>query len=95
MLESAKAPLVRECCLVEGRLAVFQGLDLGLQRCQKSLNDFLDSKRNAFPRFYFISDDELLTVLGSSSPDCIQEHMVKVFKISLQFIIFIFHLVQK
>ncbi|XP_049816413.1 dynein axonemal heavy chain 10 [Schistocerca nitens] len=79
MLETAKKPLVIECCLVEGRLTVLQGLSAGLERCQKSLNDFLDSKRNAFSRFYFVSDDELLSILGSSSPDCVQEHMVKMF----------------
>ena len=50
----------------------------GLEKCQKSLNDYLDSKRNAFPRFFFISDDELLSILGSHDPQCVQEHMIKV-----------------
>eukprot|EP01018_Ginkgo_biloba_P029502 Gb_13874 [translate_table: standard] len=40
---------------------------------------YLDTKRNAFPRFFFISDDELLSVLGSSDPSSIQEHMLKLF----------------
>jgi dynein heavy chain len=39
----------------------------------------LDTKRNAFPRFFFISDDELLSVLGTSDPTSIQEHMLKLF----------------
>lgn len=29
-------------------------------------------------RFYFISTDELLSMLGSSEPSCVQEHMIKV-----------------
>ncbi|OQR81950.1 dynein heavy chain, partial [Thraustotheca clavata] len=38
-----------------------------------------DTKRNSFPRFFFISDDELLSVLGSSDPTSIQIHMLKLF----------------
>ena len=55
-----------------------QMLCIGLEKCQKSLNDYLDSKRNVFPRFFFISDDELLSILGSHECTCVQEHMIKV-----------------
>lgn len=50
-----------------------------LEACQKSLSEYLDTKRCAFPRFYFISDDELLSILGSSDPTSVQEHMLKLF----------------
>ena len=50
-----------------------------LDRCQKSLSDYLETKRNFFPRFYFISDDELLSILGSSDPLSCQIHMAKMF----------------
>ena len=50
-----------------------------LDRCQKSLSDYLETKRNYFPRFYFISDDELLSILGSSDPTSVQIHMAKMF----------------
>lgn len=57
----------------------FQGLIDILERCQKSLSEYLKSKRAVFPRFSFISDDELLGILGSSEPDVIQEHVGKMF----------------
>ncbi|XP_059035365.1 cytoplasmic dynein 2 heavy chain 1 isoform X5 [Mustela lutreola] len=51
-----------------------------LQRCQKSLNEFLEEKRSVFPRFYFLGDDDLLEVLGqSTSPSVIQSHLKKLF----------------
>lgn len=78
MSETVKDPVIKKCCLVPNRLSELQDLSDGLERCQKSLNDYLDSKRNAFPRFFFISDDELLSILGSSEPSCVQEHMIKV-----------------
>lgn len=75
-----KNPNIKRCCLVPNRLSDLQALGDGVARCQKSLNDYLDFKRNAFPRFFFISDDELLSILGSSDPACVQEHMIKVMR---------------
>ena len=67
-----------DCCHADNRLQDLEMISSGLERCQKSLNDYLDSKRNAFPRFFFISDDELLSILGSHECTCVQEHMIKV-----------------
>ncbi|XP_063753564.1 dynein axonemal heavy chain 10 [Eleginops maclovinus] len=79
MSDTVKGPTIKRCCLIPNRLTYLQTLSDDLERCQKSLNDYLDSKRNAFPRFFFISDDELLSILGSSDPSCVQEHMIKMY----------------
>lgn len=40
----------------------------------------LQTKRNAFPRFYFLSDDDLLELLGQSTKEpIIQKHIKKLF----------------
>ncbi|XP_076006843.1 dynein axonemal heavy chain 10 [Genypterus blacodes] len=79
MSDTVWSPKIKQCCLVPNRLTDLQGLSDGLEKCQKSLINYLDSKRNAFPRFFFISDDELLSILGSSDPTCVQEHMIKMY----------------
>ncbi|KAJ3091388.1 Dynein heavy chain 10, axonemal [Quaeritorhiza haematococci] len=79
MNETAKHALVMEACNAEGRLQLLQGLSNDLEACQKSLSDYLESKRNAFPRFFFISDEELLSILGSHDPRNVQEHIIKMF----------------
>ncbi|KAL2608324.1 hypothetical protein R1flu_026897 [Riccia fluitans] len=79
MAETAKTPNILEACGTDGRLDTLKMLYNQLENCQKSLSEYLDSKRNAFPRFFFISDDELLSVLGTSDATSIQEHMLKLF----------------
>ncbi|TMW57276.1 hypothetical protein Poli38472_003201 [Pythium oligandrum] len=74
-----KNPNAVEACAAENRMETLQSLSERLDKCQKSLSDYLDTKRNSFPRFFFISDDELLSVLGSSDPTSIQVHMLKLF----------------
>ena len=79
MGETFKNPNVLDACTAEGRLATLQGLYAQLEACQKSLSDYLETKRTTFPRFYFLSDDELLQILGTSDPLAVQEHMLKLF----------------
>ncbi|CAJ1332260.1 unnamed protein product [Effrenium voratum] len=72
-------PQVLSACCQDGRLEEFKGLTSEFDRIQKSLTDYLDTKRSAFPRFYLISDDELLSILGTSDAQAVQPHMLKLF----------------
>lgn len=47
---------------------------------QRALERYLETKRHVFPRFYFISNDDLLEILGNAKrPDFIQKHIKKLF----------------
>jgi dynein heavy chain len=72
MADTVKHNLVVEACGVENRLETLRSLSDDLESCQKSLSDYLEAKRNAFPRFFFISDEELLSILGSLDPKNVQ-----------------------
>lgn len=80
MLDAAETLLVLDICMVPGRLDEVKDLNIGLDICQQSLNEYLKTKRTVFPRFNFISTEELLTVLGGSDCYCIQNYVAKLFK---------------
>lgn len=47
---------------------------------QRALDLYMETKRNSFPRFYFISNDDLLDILvKSNKPLLLQPHFKKCF----------------
>ncbi|CAE7456958.1 ODA2 [Symbiodinium sp. CCMP2592] len=80
MHKSAETMNVVDCCQNELLRQMMPVLLAGLETCQKSLESYLEGKRQKFPRFFFTSDPVLLKILSQGSdPETIQDDFEKLF----------------
>ncbi|ORC87581.1 dynein heavy chain [Trypanosoma theileri] len=71
---------VYQICIEGGLLDHLKESNANIDHIQKKLEDYLETKRAAFPRFYFLSNDELLSILSDvRNPKAVQPHLSKCF----------------
>ncbi|CAG9827749.1 unnamed protein product [Diabrotica balteata] len=80
MRRTAKMPLAMESALYPNTLETFLRNNSLLEQIMRCLESYLETKRVAFPRFYFLSNDELLDILAQTrNPHAVQPHLRKCF----------------
>ncbi|XP_029686913.1 dynein axonemal heavy chain 9 isoform X2 [Takifugu rubripes] len=75
-----QTPNVVESTITPGLFSKLEGIQSRLSLCEKALREYLDTKRLAFPRFYFVSSADLLDILSNgTNPQQVQKHLSKLF----------------
>ncbi|XP_064351341.1 dynein axonemal heavy chain 9 [Camelus dromedarius] len=78
--DAQKTPNVVEATNKSGLYEKLEDIQSRLHLCEKALTEYLDTKRLAFPRFYFLSSSDLLDILSNgTAPQQVQRHLSKLF----------------
>ena len=59
-------PKIMKLAKMQGLLEKFNETTEALEKIEKKLEQYLEGKRRLFPRFYFLSNDELLEILSKA-----------------------------
>lgn len=80
MKKVQRQPMVMEALNISGVQQSLDRLADMLSKIQKALGEYLERERVAFPRFYFVGDEDLLEIIGNSGDVLrIAKHLRKMF----------------
>eukprot|EP00727_Mastigamoeba_balamuthi_P003136 m51a1_g1282 putative dynein heavy chain axonemal (4140) ;mRNA; f:131088-144324 len=80
MRTTKEDPNVIRATTVPGLLKIYRQSNLAMAKIHKALEEYLEQKRLLFPRFYFLSNSELLEILSQSrNVNAVQQNIRKCF----------------
>lgn len=80
MAKVSKSPLVFDVVAINNIHKTMERLADALAKIQKGLGEYLERERAAFPRYFFLGDEDLLEIIGNSKDiSRVGKHLGKMF----------------
>ncbi len=81
MKKLLSSPKIIKLAKMPNLLEKFNETVESLEKIEKKLEQYLEGKRQIFPRFYFLSNDELLEILSKAgSLEMVEQYLGKCFE---------------
>ncbi|GFN79756.1 dynein heavy chain 17, axonemal [Plakobranchus ocellatus] len=78
--EMSVTTIIVDACTIPGLVDKLESIQSELVKCEKALAEYLETKRLAFPRFYFVSSADLLDILSNgNNPPVVSKQLTKLF----------------
>jgi dynein heavy chain len=79
--QSSEIRNVLQCCLSEPpKKGILKEMQKELEICNKSISLYLDRKRQIFPRFYFVTNRTLISLISRQDTiNCVKPHFRSIF----------------
>ncbi|KAI0240664.1 hypothetical protein LSAT2_008589 [Lamellibrachia satsuma] len=81
MKATEKNPNILQCCQRKNILAILEKMASTLEHCRKSLLAYLERCRQKYPRFYFLSLDDVLHIICNGYDlSCVNQYISKLYE---------------